>query len=104
MATVQKFAALPFDKYLTLLEKVKEQQESAPVTHPIPPPVNYQTGKGISDSEPPYQSTDRAISGDSKQLIAPPPPGLPAGDGTTSDRTSDNSDENDNWVEVWQAL
>lgn len=104
MATVQKFAALPFDKYLTLLEKIKERTDGKDVRHSNPPAVNYQHGgREISADEKRYQS-QKSIDADSKQTATPPPPpGLPASAAEDFASTSDN-ETGDNWVDVWQPL
>ena len=105
MATVQKFAALPFDKYLTLLEKIKEARDVKSDTASRPPAVSYQRGgRQLNPDERSYQSENRPIETDSKQTTSsPPPPGLPLGGAEEIINNSDVS-SGDNWVDVWQAL
>lgn len=103
MATVQKFAALPFDKYLTLLEKIKEARDLKNDTDVHPPAVSYQRGgREISANKESYQSADKPIDIDSKQT-SPPPPGLPVG-GAEEIANINDGQSVDNWTDVWQAL
>lgn len=103
MATVQKFAALPFDKYLTFLEKIKDRRDNNPDTQAKPPAVSYQRGgREISADQRSYQSEARSIDVDSKQT-SPPPPGLPIA-GAEEIVDSNDPQSADNWIDVWQAL
>lgn len=94
MATVQKYAALPIEKYLEILEKIKKDNHSTNI-ETSPPPVTYQNGAG---STKPATSSNVPIVTSTKQTT--PPPGMPI-DTFTSDSSIGDSD---NWLDVWQAL
>ena len=97
MSTLQKFAALPIDQYIDILEKLKGIKDKAPPANQTHSPVSYQDGAG-SDNEIIGQSGGHQ----SNTKSTAPPPGLPAEDELIN--ASDEGEESDNWINVWQAL
>ena len=97
MSTLQKFAALPIDQYIDILEKLKGIKDKAPPASQTHSPVSYQDGAG-SDNEIIGQSAPHQSSAKSTA----PPPGLPVADDLLND--SSEGVESDNWIDVWQAL
>ena len=112
MATVQKFAALPIEKYVDILEKLKQLKSSANIpstsSDTTNPPVTYQSGGGEDANElidqSRHQSPERGVGGESKQTFKPsvPPPGLPSDDEVVNGAI--DATASDNWLEVWQPL
>ena len=97
MSTLQKFAALPIDKYIDILEKLKGLKESvSPAVQSAHSPVIYQDGAGADNEIIGQSDHQRAKS------TAPPPPGLPAEDELVN--ADSEAGEGDNWIDVWQAL
>ena len=102
MATVEKYAAIPIDKYLKLVEQTKAHSSKQVVT---PAPVTYQTGGGDTGHNPPDQALKSSVKtsgGKQSKHLSQPPPGLPAGDRELSDDY--NLADGENWLEVWQEL
>ena len=103
MSTLQKFAALPIDKYIDILDKLKALKQDNSPASTVHTPVNYRDGAG-GDNEIIGQRGGQS-EGDGHQSAvqtAPPPPGLPAGDEIVNG--SSEVGGGDNWIDVWQAL
>jgi len=113
MATIEKFAAIPIDKYLRLINRVQQSQDIAKSDTLAPNLIPHQSGQGqehLSGKNLTEDSTDKDKDSDmlmstnshkSKLTHAQPPPGLPLQDELAGD--SDFISE-DNWSVLWQQL
>lgn len=101
MSTLQKFAALPIDKYIDILDKLKSLKDS--VSPVVTTPVKYQE-RGGGDNEIIGQRGGQSDSNNyqSDREEVAPPPGLPVEDEMVNG--SSEVGGTDNWIDVWQTL
>lgn len=107
MSTLQKFAALPIDKYIDILDKLKALKQDKSPADTVHTPVNYQDGAGgdneiIGQRGGQSEGESHQSSDSSSSKAVAPPPGLPAEDDMVNG--SARIGGADNWIDVWQAL
>jgi len=108
MATIDKFAAIPYDKYLRLINNIDQRLTS-------PPPLSQRSTK---DNQTGWGgSVGSTLGGDNKGNISrtssplppppPPPPGLPPTDPLLEGGGGGGGVESTSpidWVSVWREL